>query len=504
MLGLQPFVPPLALLAWLVVVAASVNRFARDRRGRLRSPALAYLGYLALLGAFHAARWAAWEDLARWFDFFARLAGGFCAVHLLALLVVDVGASLVRGNVPTLVADLFAAVGYGVVFAGVIAQTGVNPASAVAGGTVVAAVLTISLQGTLGNVIGGVALQLDGSIQLGDWIQLEGGRQGRVTAVRWRHVVIETRDGDSIILPNSVLLATPFTRLGNVNGSPSLHRQRVLFRVDYRTPPARVCQVVHDALLRSPIHNVASHPAPSVVCLELNRDVNDSSALYEVRYWIEDLLHDGATDSDVRARIHAGLRRQGIRLAIPAHTMFEADLGGAVEQHDTDIARAFAALRRIDLFRGLSDEECENLAQDVSFVPFAPGEVITRQGATAHYLYLLTAGQVEIRVARDGRDARVDTVEAPDFFGEMGLLTGTPRSASVIALTAADCFRLDRAAFEQVLSNRPEVASEVAAALAQRHEGLEAVAAASSPEDPARHAEEVARIAGMIRGFFGL
>ena len=502
--GLHPFVPPLALLAWLVLVAALVNRFMRARRGRLRTPALTYLGYLALLGAFHAADSAQWAELARWFDFFARLAGGFCAVHLLALLVVDVGGTLVRGNVPTLVADLFAAVGYGVVFAGVIAQTGVNPASAVAGGTVVAAVLTISLQGTLGNVIGGVALQLDGSIQQGDWIQLEGGRQGRVTAVRWRHVVVETRDGDSIIVPNSVLLATPFTRLGHVNGDTALHRQQVLFRVDYRTPPARVCQAVHDALVRSPIHNVAAQPAPNVVCLELNRDVNDSSALYAVRYWIEDLLHDGPTDSDVRARIHAGLRRQGMRLAIPAHTMFEAEQAGAADPRDAEIARAFAALRRIDLFRALSDEECERLAQDVSFVPFAPGEVITRQGATAHYLYLLTAGQVEIRVARDGRESRVDTVEAPDFFGEMGLLTGSPRAASVLALTAADCFRLDRAAFEQVLAHRPEVASEVAAALAQRHEGLTAVATVAAPDDPARHAEEVARIAGMIRGFFGL
>ena len=93
------------------------------------------------------------------------------------------------------------AVGYAVVVVVVVAlgERGLNPTHAIAGTTVVAAVLTVSLQSTLGNVVGGVALQLDGSIEVGDWIQLESGRVGRVAAIRWRHIVLDTRDGDAVV-----------------------------------------------------------------------------------------------------------------------------------------------------------------------------------------------------------------------------------------------------------------------------------------------------------------
>lgn len=57
-----------------------------------------------------------------------------------------------------------------------------------------AAVIGLSLQSTLGNVIGGLALQIDDSINEGDWIELENKQQGQVKQVRWRHTVIETRD----------------------------------------------------------------------------------------------------------------------------------------------------------------------------------------------------------------------------------------------------------------------------------------------------------------------
>lgn len=504
----MPTLPALAapalLLAFLVVVAALVNRFAPSRRGSLRTPALLFLGYLLLSVGHLGANLVGGEGLARWLLVGERLAAGFCAAHLFALVVVDLGSRLLRREVPTLVGDLLAGLGDGVVFVAVATSAGVDPTSAVAGGTVVAAVLTISLQGTLGNVIGGVALQLDGSVELGDWIQLENGRQGRVALIRWRHVVLETRDGDSIVLPNSVLLTTPFTRLACRDGEHGLHRQFVYFRVDYRFSPARVCEVVQDALVASPIPNMATSPAPSVVCADLGKDVMDSSALYAVRYWIEDLLHDGVTDSDVRARIHAGLRRHGIPLALPAHKAYTAEVEDAAGRRQQQVERAFAALRSVDLFQALSDAECRLLAENVGFVPFAPGELVTRQGAIAHYLYLITSGEVEILVEVEGVATRVDTLRAPDFFGEMGLLTGEPRRASVVALSATDCFRVDRAAFEQVLARRPEMANQVAAALARRQSGLDAAASAPESGQDVGQEAEIARLAGQIRRFFGL
>jgi CRP-like cAMP-binding protein len=315
-------------------------------------------------------------------------------------------------------------------------------------------------------------------------------------------VVLDTRDGDAIVVPNALLLAQPFTLLGKREGDPDPHRQAVTFRVDYRHPPAHVCEVVLAALRASPNAHVSETPAPGVVCLELGRAQEDSSALYAVRYWITDLSRDTMIDSDVRARVHAGLRRAGIPLALPTVSNLNAEADDADGQRSRRTERAFTVLRGLDLFAALSDAECARLAEGVAHVPFAPGEVITRQGAVAHFLYVVASGTVEVRVASEGQPTRTWDLHAPAFFGEMGLLTGEPRRASVIARTPVACLKLDRALFEEVLVQRPEVANGLAEAIARRQAELDSSVTSTDPNGPPRVSS--ASIATAIRGFFGL
>lgn len=109
---------------------------------------------------------------------------------------------------------------------------------------------------------------------------------------------------------------------------------------------------------------------------------------------------------------------------------------------------------------------------------------MTRQGAEAHWLYLITQGEAEVRVSVDGSGAseRVATLSAGDFFGEMGLMTGEPRSATVVALTDVDCYRLDKETFQQTLQSRPEIAKDISSILARRRVELEAAREGLSEE----------------------
>ena len=202
-------------------------------------------------------------------------------------------------------------------------RTASNPTSALASGAVVSAVLAISLQSTLGNILGGVALQLDGSIHEGDWIQLENGKQGRVRAVRWRHTVVETRDWSTIIVPNSQLLANNIMILGKRDGAPVPQRMWVWFNVDFRFAPTRVIEVVTDAILDPPIENVADRSAAELVCMDFAQD--DARELRDVRGPL--LAHRSRgrrPDQLARARPRSTPRssRAGIPLAVPAHTAF--------------------------------------------------------------------------------------------------------------------------------------------------------------------------------------
>jgi CRP-like cAMP-binding protein len=167
----------------------------------------------------------------------------------------------------------------------------------------------------------------------------------------------------------------------------------------------------------------------------------------------------------------------------------------------------------VSLFASLTEAELRVVAGGMSPAIYVADELITRQGAVAHWLYILTTGRVEVRthvdIDGDGpapdRTRAVATLEAPAFFGEMSLVTGEPRRADVIALGDVECLRLGRATFERVIHDRPEIAGEVSTILARRAVELQAVREDLSDEARrARESIERERILSGIKKFFGL
>lgn len=505
----------LGLFLAVVIVAALVNRFRPTQRPRLRRVVTVF-GMFAVATAtgiaFHAAALPAWGDGTL---VAAQILQAFTLVSLSAILVLGIALPAVGIELAMIVSDLIVGTGYVVVALVILAHHGLDPTGALVSGAVVSAVLAISLQSTLGNIIGGVALQLDGSVREGDWIQLDSGKQGRVRSVRWRHTVIETRDWSTIIVPNAQLLSTTITILGKRDGRPVPQRMWVWFNIDYRFAPSRVVQVVTEALHAAPIENVAEDPRPSVVCMDFTHDLRESVATYAARYWIHDLATDDPTSSRVRARIYTALQRAQIPLAVPAHTAFVElkDEARLARRIDRRVEEQFAALKTVHLFHALTDDELHTLAAGMSHVLYTAGEIITRQGAIAHWLYVMTSGAVDIRIKVDpdgpgGMPEQIAVVAhstAPDFFGEMGLMTGEPRSADVVATTDVDCFRLGKDTFKTVLLGRPEIVTELSAKLASRRVELIAVRdGLDAGAKREREASERERILRGIKAFFAL
>ena len=504
-----------ALFGSVIVAAALVNWRAPQQRPRVRRAVVLFTLFAT---AFAAREIVAVYGSVLWQERMETVADVLRAVGFVnvgGLVVFFVLLPLVRIVLPTIASDLLIALAYVLAIITTLTQHGMDPTSALATGAVASAVLAISLQQTLGNILGGVALQLDGSIKEGDWIQLENGKQGKVRAIRWRHTLVETRDWSTIVVPNSQLLATNITILGKRDGKATPQRLWVYFNVDFRHRPTHVIQVVTDALLGAPIENVAVDPKPSVVCMDFAKDGRDSFAYYAVRYWILDLATDDPTSSRVRARVFAALRRAGIPLAVPATTnLLELQDQPRLERRQKrDEDYNFAAIQNVHLFAPLTPDERRVIAAGMKPAIYVKDEVITRQGATAHWLYILTSGKVEVRtrVDLDGdgpepeRVKTVATLEAPSFFGEMGLVAGEPRTADVVAVTDVECQRLGKATFEHVIHERPELANEVSAILAKRRVELAAVREGLSEEARrARESIEKDKILSSIKSFFGL
>jgi CRP-like cAMP-binding protein len=166
-------------------------------------------------------------------------------------------------------------------------------------------------------------------------------------------------------------------------------------------------------------------------------------------------------------------------------------------------------LKTLELFAPLTDEERLALASELKPSPFVIGDIATRQGEPADSLYILARGQVG--VFREGEAGtapgrhRLAGLSAPAFFGEMGLLTGQPRGATVAAETDALCYRLDKRGFEAIIHARPELADAMSKTVATRQAANDATLASLSADARARatgtRANELVR---RIRSFFGL
>lgn len=498
----------LGIFAAAIVVLAAVTRLVpHASRRRLRRSVLLFGLYVLVVLATLGIATTGYSSIAEGFELASGLLRVLLIINLSALALFDLLLPLARWNFPDILHDLVVGAAYLVAAGWLMHKSGVNLTSIVATSAVVTAVVGLSLQATLGNIVGGLALQVDDSIKEGDWIEFPDKQQGQVKQIRWRHTVIETRDWDTLVVPNGQLMTQIIKVLGKRNGRPVNHRMWVYFCVDFRFSPGDVIDVVNGALAAAPIAGVAANPPAHCICHDLAREQRDGYVLYAVRYWLSDLARDDPTSSDVRERIFSALRRADIPLAIPAAALFlsEESSERTERKEARDIEGKLRALSSIELFGHLDESERRALAQAAHRTPFVRNEVITRQGATANWLYVLSKGEVEVRIASHEGDRRVATLSAPSFFGEMALMTGQPREATVVALSAVECLRVDKDDFQGILQKRPAIAERISEILATRRVELDAARGGLDPEAHSKRlSNENVRILTGIRQFFGL
>lgn len=498
----------LVVFALVIVLLAAVTRVVPGAsRRRLRRSVLLYAFYVIVVLAQLGLAAAQLHELVTGFALGSSLLRTLLVINLAALALFDLLLPLARWDFPDILHDLTVGAAYLVATGWLMHRAGLNVTSIVATSAVVTAVIGLSLQATLGNVVGGIALQVDDSLQEGDWIELENKQQGQIKQIRWRHTVIETRDYDTLIVPNGQLMSQTIKVLGRRGGDSVSHRMWVYFCVDFRFSPGEVIEVVNKALSGAPVTGVAPSPPAHCICMDLARENRDGYGLYAVRYWLADLSRDDPTSSDVRERVFSALRRAGIPLAIPAAALFmsEENSERSERKQARDLEAKLSALSGVELFQHLAEDERRALAQAARRTPFGRAEIITRQGAKANWLYVLTKGEVEVRVATGDNDQRVAVLNAPSFFGEMALMTGQPREATVVALTEVECLRIDKAGFQGILQKRPAIAERISEILATRRVELEAVREGLEPSAQGqRISRENVRILSSIKQFFGL
>lgn len=429
---------------------------------------------------------------------------GLAVLRFLGLAFFNVALPRLRLPVSGILADILviiAYVGWGFFR---LNLAGVELSHLVTTSAIITAVLAISMQDTLGNLLGGLALQMDNSLEIGDWIKIDD-LSGRVTDIQWRYTALLTRNGEKVVVPNSQLMKGRYYILCDKHQDNPGWRRNIEFNVDLAVPPGRVIALVEADVAAATIAQVALQPPPSCVLIGFG----PGYAHYVLRYWLQNPQLDDPTDSDVRVHVLATLQRNGIRLATDDHTIHLVEEGAAHKEEvlNRELKRRLQAINAIELFARLSDAEKRHLAEHLINAPFAKGDVLTRQGAVAHWLYIIVDGEAEAWWQPPKGPRRLLEKRGPgNVFGEIGLMTGAPRRATVVATTNVQAYRLDKEGFQEIIEQRPELADTLSDTLQRRLERFAELERGyyEQQNEEALRPPGSAAIGQRIREFFGL
>jgi small-conductance mechanosensitive channel/CRP-like cAMP-binding protein len=362
------------------------------------------------------------------------------------------------------------------------------------------AVLGLSMQDTLGNLFAGLSLQAQRPFEVGDWIQLGDGRDmiGRVVEINWRATKVITLEDVEVVIPNGPLAKAP---IHNFTKPTRVSRRAVAVVIGFDVAPRQVHRVLLEAV--RPVGGVSTEPAPSVVTVEFG----ERGVKYSLRYWVADFAAREVIDGEVRDRVWYALRRAGYDIAVPVHDVEVRNDDEEQRRRSAEQARARRrrVLTRVDFLAALEAPQLDALANVARQRPYAPDEIIVRQGERGDEFFVVARGEVAVSVEDGGYATEVARLGPGSFFGEMSVMTGEPRTATVHAVGDVEIVVLDKQAFAPILDAAPEAAARISEVLAARREQLGAATSRSkSPVAPDAQAERSTQLLGRIREFFSL
>jgi small-conductance mechanosensitive channel/CRP-like cAMP-binding protein len=470
------------LIATLAIRLVAVNRLVRSK---LALSALLFGAYLVVnvglarlsVTPEEAARWGTIEQLV--------LALGL--INLLVSVAVNpLRVDRVPERFPRIVQDAITVALF------VVAATVLGDEKYLTTSAIGAVVVGFALQDTLGNAFAGLAIQVEKPFRVGHWIKV-ADHEGQVAEITWRATKLRTKLGNFVVLPNNKV-----SQEAIANYSEPVEETCLMIQIgaSYDAPPNAVKAAILEAVARTPL--ALATPAPDV----LIHDFGDSAVIYHVRFWIGSFGHDWEAGDQVRSAIYYGFRRHGIEIPYPIQVEISRDPQPA--SSDAQVRDRGEVLRSVGIFGPLTDEERAALAHGAERV-YGAGEAIVRQGEPGTSMFVVRSGRARVAIEPGARQVAI--IEPGGFFGEMSLLTGDPRTATVTAITDVVLLEITGESFRRVIEANPAVIERIGLAVVARRAELDAEReaaerAVTAVETPAGFLLRVRRFLGLgsVRG----
>jgi small-conductance mechanosensitive channel/CRP-like cAMP-binding protein len=374
----------------------------------------------------------------------------------------------------------------------------INVTSLIATTTVLTATIGLAFQSTLANILAGLTIHLEKPLKQGDWISA-GGHEGRVLDITLRSTRIMTVENNEVFIPNGRILNDAVV---NFSLPDATVVRKLVVGVSYLVAPNKVTSTVLEVLASVP--GVARYPVPVVRVTAYG----DFAVHYEIRYPLADFSTHVDTEAEIMKLLWYRFKRSGIEIPMPIRDInlsqiTPESIRAGQERHAAEIVRL---MEKVELLTALSKPELNLLVGKVRIETYASGEVPVHQGETGDSFYMIKSGRVNVVVEKSsGESAVVATLGPGNFFGEMSLLTGAVRTASIHVMEDAGFIVVDKESFRSTLANNPSIAESMSHILSERQAGLDAgrerLDAAALER---RKKDESHRMLSKIKDFFGL
>lgn len=359
--------------------------------------------------------------------------------------------------------------------------------------SVLSIVIGLALQDTLGNFFAGLALQMQKPFEKGDWI-LFGDQLGQVTDIDWRAIKIRTLNRDQFTIPNSEIAKSSFV---NYSKPTKLHRIVIPMGVSYKSPPNFVKQIIMEILEED--DEILKYPKPSILLVRYN----DFSIDYEIRVFTDNFRRFKEITDKIYTKIWYRFKRNDISIPFPIRDVYLHEV--QPEEPDEITGRIIESLKCVDFLSALKDNELKILADGVIEEHHAANELVVRQGEPGNSFYIIESGEVEVFYTDEsGKKISLRNLIPPAFFGELSLLTGSERTATVVCVRDTILFKVDSQTFKTIIMDNPKIADRVSDIIISRKHELDRLTHAHIEAEATEDTEkESFNLLRKMKNFFG-
>ena len=334
----------------------------------------------------------------------------------------------------------------------------IDVAPFIATSAVLSMVIGLALQDTLSNIFAGLTMQIDHPFGIGDWIKVND-LIGKVIEVNWRTTKIMTVNNEMIAFPNNMLSKT---HVVNYSTTPVVPYNQSLC-LEYSVKPESVRKIILDVVSSHP--DILQDPAPSVSLSTFE----DNYIRYGIRYFIKDFTQRVGIGNDVLERIWYRFKRENIDFPYPVRNIYINKKISSAETQQDSKAHIINMLRHVDFLSALDDSDIDHLASSSQLHLYKKNDVLFNQGDSGTDFYIINFGQVRVSgKTSEGENIEIAALGKGNFVGELSLLTGVDRSATVSFLEDTELIVLSKDALYPVFQKNPSVIEKICQIITKR------------------------------------